>query len=344
MYRKLTIAFFLVAILMVTSWLGSAVAAERDRESKEAQIHQIRERIQKIKAELERDQTEGSIKELKHALKQSNQKLEKLMSGKGEPEKRKDEFPEVQAAIRHTKSTLKELRHVVETLQDKDENSEKLAKLRERIADREAKLKELNALLAQRRENKKKNVNRETQIHNLQGQMRELRHALENNPDSEKTGKWRESLAKSEEKLEQLTAEGHRHQRRDPRGKLITGHVISGTQKDVTIKTLEAGKVMVLRVPMRRGEDGKWVKNANLARITASLRKERLVLARYNEGEEAGAYFLQRIRYIGFPSNEQREKSRAKRREKSEPKAKQESLESLNARIDRVLKKLEGVR
>lgn len=278
MYRKLAVAFFLVVTLMAASWLGSAAAAEKEHENREAQIHQTREKIQKIKAALERDQTEGNIKELQHALKQSNQKLERLMAGEREP--------------------------------------------------------------------KKRNVDRETQIHNLQGQMKELRSALEHNPDSEKAGKWRESLAESEKKLERLTAEGEGHSthRRGPRGKLITGHVISGTREDVTIKTLEAGKVMVLRVPMRRREDGKWVKNTNLARITAGLKKERLVLARYNEGEEAGAYFLQRIRYISFPSDEQRKKSRYERREKSRPKAKQGSLESLNARIDRVLEKLEGVR
>jgi len=267
MYKRLAVVFFLVVTLMMTSWLGNAAAAEKEQENREAQIHQLRGRIQEIKAALERDQTEGNLKELQYALQQSNQKLEQLMAGKRVPKKR---------------------------------------------------------------------ANKETQIHNLQGRMKELRYALENHPDSEKVGQWRESLKESEKKLERLTAEVRQTQRRGPRGKLIAGWVISGTQEDVTIKTLETGKVMVLRVPMRRGEDGERVKNTNLARIAASLKRERLVLARYNEGDEAGAYFLQRIKYISFP--------RVGRREQAKPRAKQGSPESLNARIDEVLKKLEGVR
>ncbi len=337
MSRKLIVAIFLIVTLMMISWLGNAVAAERERGNRDAQIRQLRGRIKELKAALERDQSEGNIKEFRQALKQSNQRLERLMAGGRETRERRDEFPEIQMAIRKARGALRELRQGAKNLQEEGGKPDKLEATRKQIARKEGELKELNALLEKRRADKKKRQDGETQIRRLRGQIQELKYALGHHRDSEKVGAWKKSLKESEGKLERLMAAGRQTQRRRrPRGKLIAGRVVSGTEEDVTIKTLEAGKVMVLRVPMRRREDGTRVKRTDLARVTGSLQKERLVLARYNEGEEPGAYFLQQIKDISFSSGERSERAR--------PRAKKETLESLIARIDRTLKKLERER
>ena len=61
---------------MVTSWLGSAAAAEREYENREAQIYQLRERIQEIKAALEHHPDSEKTGQWKEPLKESEKKLE----------------------------------------------------------------------------------------------------------------------------------------------------------------------------------------------------------------------------------------------------------------------------
>lgn len=85
---------------------------------------------------------------------------------------------------------------------------------------------------------------------------------------------------------------------------LITCWVISGTEDDVTVETAETGKVMVLRVPMRRREDGTRVKMADLVEKVGELRRGQLVLARYSRGEEEGVYFLRDVKELSFARNE----------------------------------------
>lgn len=85
---------------------------------------------------------------------------------------------------------------------------------------------------------------------------------------------------------------------------LITCWVISGTEDDVTVETAETGKVMVLRVPMRRREDGTRVKIADLVEKVGELRRGQLVLARYSRGEEEGVYFLRDVKELSFARNE----------------------------------------
>ena len=76
-------------------------------------------------------------------------------------------------------------------------------------------------------------------------------------------------------------------------GPLVAGWVISATENDVTIETSETATIMVLRVSMRRGDDGKWVRNANLARKTKGLSRGQLVLVKYRLTDEKGIHALQ---------------------------------------------------
>ncbi|MFQ6043910.1 MAG: hypothetical protein ACE5PV_23910, partial [Candidatus Poribacteria bacterium] len=113
---------------------------------------------------------------------------------------------------------------------------------------------------------------------------------------------------------------------------LITGWVISGTEDDVTIETMETGKVMVLRVPLRRREDGKLVKVADLARIAEKLQRGQLILAKYRRGEEEGVYFLRNIKNISF--------SHGKEDEQALLIAKLESLERRLQKIEKAIEEL----
>jgi len=55
--------------------------------------------------------------------------------------------------------------------------------------------------------------NKETQIHQIQEAIKELEHALEHNPGSEKAGAWKESLQENKAKLDRLMGESRKTQK-----------------------------------------------------------------------------------------------------------------------------------
>lgn len=302
MFKKLAVLALIVLSFAVISWSADAEEEVKAREDKEAQIHELRQEIEQLKFKIESEQNENKIEVLKKGLREQVTKLERLMAGS----KPKGEFPEVEMAIERAEGQFKELRRAAEVAKEEGRIYD-LKELQQKLDDKEEELKRYLDLLKQRRSQKKQRDDRELQIHRLQGAIKELGHALENNPDSEKAESWRASLKENRVKLDRLKIEGRKSERqRGPRGKLIAGWVISGTEKDVTIKTIETGKVTVLRVSLRRREDGKWVENPELANMTANLRKESLVLARYTLGDEEGAFFLKEIKVISLGSEEAR--------------------------------------
>ena len=115
-------------------------------------------------------------------------------------------------------------------------------------------------------------------------------------------------------------------------GPLVTGWVISGTEKDVTIETSETATIMVLRVSMRRGEDGKWVRNANLARKVKGLPRGQLVLVKYRLTDERGIYAMQDIKRLSFSANESINRARLT--------AELESLERRLAEVQKAFKEV----
>ena len=202
MFSKLATIVFLT--LMVISWTTTATAAEHT----EAQVHQLNEAIQKLEHALERATTVAKKLELKGALQEYRQKLEELMAGSDEAREFEGEFSEIEMAIRNTRGQLKELRQAVEILGDEGGEPEKLEKLRQQIAQKEARLEELTAHFERiERGEEREHEGREGQIRQVKGAIQELRHALENRPDSEKVEQWRASLAEYEQHLEWLTAE-----------------------------------------------------------------------------------------------------------------------------------------
>ena len=78
----------------------------------------------------------------------------------------------------------------------------------------------------------------------------------------------------------------------------LTAYVISATSEDVTVRLKDSGKVMVLRVPQMRRVERRRVPNTDMIKMVKKLKKNQLIWARYNEGEERGTYFIQEIKKI----------------------------------------------
>jgi predicted nucleic acid-binding Zn-ribbon protein len=150
MSRKFAVLSFLVACFTVVLWSTVALAEEREQESREAQIKQLRGQIGELEQALERADTDKEAAELKGKLQERRKKLERLM---GESRKPGEEFPEIQQAIRRANGNLEELRQAVKALKEEGEQTEKLKELQQRIAQEEKKLVELKNLLKKRRAN-----------------------------------------------------------------------------------------------------------------------------------------------------------------------------------------------
>ncbi len=253
---------------------------------------------------------------------------------------------------------------------DRSERAIEIEKLSEQLKEIQAKLERVSTdsdegekLKGQMREIQKRITqlkargDRRPEGRNLEARVKELRHAIEKDkkqiaelkethPDSPKLKELQQRIAERGNTLERLIAQSGREHAEGVRGRreeqtqlkksrnLITGWVVSGTEDDVTVEMMETGKVMVLRVPLRRREDGKLAKVANLARTAAKLQKNQLILARYRTGEEHGVYFLRNVKPISF--------ARSEGREQPQLIAKMESLEHRLVRIEKALKELLG--
>jgi hypothetical protein len=150
MFRKSAALSLLVACFTVVLWSTVALAEERERESREAQIKQLRGQIGELEQALKRADTDKEAAELKGKLQERRKKIERLM---GESRKPGEEFPEIQQAIRRANGNLEELRQAVNALKEEGEQPEKLKELQQRIAQEEEKLVELKNLLRKRRAN-----------------------------------------------------------------------------------------------------------------------------------------------------------------------------------------------
>ena len=147
--------------------------------------------------------------------------------------------------------------------------------------------------------------NLEQKIAQLKEKIEELAVKIERNPDAEKANEWREMRRKYINELEKLKALLERRKKgadrpsayQRERGEL-TAYVISATSEDVTVRLKDSGKVMVLRVPRMRRVERRRVPNTDMIKMVKKLKKNQLIWARYNEGEERGTYFIQEIKKI----------------------------------------------
>jgi len=340
MSRKLRATFLLILSFAVIVWLASAaIAAEREAvekkevKNKEAQVHELKEKIQELKHQLELGQNAEKAKVLKDSLKEHEAKLEQLMAQS--KKKPKGEFPEIEMAIKRVQANLKEWRQAAEAMQEEGASPEKLAATKQKIAQKEKELEELTAHLEQRRAGREDG---ELQIKRLQGAIKELEYALEHHSDSEKAETWKKALKENKTKLERLMAEQKPKRRETEASKvvkrernIVTGWVISGTERDITIETVESGKIMVIKIPQRRRQNNRF------SRLATKLQKNQLITAKYREGDELerhGVYYLQNFKTISF--------ARSERSEQASVIAKMDSLENRLDKIEKALRELLG--
>ncbi len=171
-------------------------------------------------------------------------------------------------------------------------------------------LEKLLALSRPRREERRL-TDWEIAIKRAEGQLREIEGYLEQlrkkKESEEKIHEFELRLVKARNQLAELRA-GQERGKKNPekrpsayqreRGEL-TAYVISATPEDVTVRLKDSGKVMVLRVPqMRRIENRRRVPNTDMIKMVRKLKKNQLIWAKYNEGEERGTYFIQEIKKI----------------------------------------------
>ncbi len=174
-------------------------------------------------------------------------------------------------------------------------------------------INELEKLLARSRPRKEKRrlTDWEVAIKRTEGQLHEIESYLEqlrkHKESEEKIHEIELRLIKKRKELAELRAGQERRKRvakeipsayQRERGEL-TAYVISATSEDVTVRLNDGGKVMVLRVPqMRRLENRRRVPNTEMIKMVKKLKKNQLIWARYNEGEERGTYFIQELKKI----------------------------------------------
>lgn len=85
---------------------------------------------------------------------------------------------------------------------------------------------------------------------------------------------------------------------------IVTGWVISSTRDDVIIETTETDKAIKLRVPMRRRDDGEWVKNADIASVAEKLPRGQLIMVKYGLTDSPGVFAIRNIKRLSFSDND----------------------------------------
>lgn len=115
---------------------------------------------------------------------------------------------------------------------------------------------------------------------------------------------------------------------------IVTGWVISSSENDVKIETAETDKEITLRVPRRRTDDGKWVKNADIARVAEKLPRGQLIMAKYRLTDAPGVFAILNIKRLSFANNEGRDRPHLA--------AQLELLERRLAQIQKIVKEILG--
>jgi DNA repair exonuclease SbcCD ATPase subunit len=209
--------------------------------------------------------------------------------------------------IAQLKEKIQELRNALE----RDPGSEKAEQWRGYLREYEQRLRSLEqgGETGRPRREERRLTDWEVAINRTEGQLREIESYLvqlrKKKESEEKIREVELRLVKTRNQLAELRARQERRKRgadrpsayQRERGEL-TAYVISATSEDVTVRLKDSGKVMVLRVPQWRRVERRRVPNTEMIKMVRKLKKNQLIWARYNEGEERGTYFIQEIKKI----------------------------------------------
>ncbi len=150
----------------------------------------------------------------------------------------------------------------------------------------------------------------EAAIERTEGQLKELELYIEDlrkkKENEEKIHDAEERIVQKRNELAEFKSLMERRQRQvdqpsayqRERGEL-TANVISSTEKDVTVRVKDNGRVMVLRVRTWRRVEGQRVENREEMNFVKRLKKDELIWVNYTEGEERGSFFILEIKRVG---------------------------------------------
>lgn len=301
MIKKSSLFVLVIAILFMISWSISG-ATQQDEQNLKQKIAQLKEKIEELAVKIERNPDTDMANEWREMRRKYINELEKLLA-QSQPQIRKEEFRELEAGIAQSKEKLHELELALIDMKKKGESERRIGEYQEKMAAEERRLEELIHMLETRRAGRMPAGARiEQQVVRLRAEIQELKMALERNPKSERAEQWMEMIQEREQKLKAQLERRKRGKDRPSayqreRGEL-TAYVISATSEDVTVRLKDSGKVMVLRVPQWRRVERRRVPNTDMIKMVKKLKKNQLIWARYNEGEERGTYFIQEIKKI----------------------------------------------
>ena len=323
MSRKFAVLSLLVVCFTVVLWSTVALAEEREQESREAQIKQLRGQIGELEQALERADTDKEAAELKEKLQERRKKLERLMGESRKSQKSGEEFPEIQQAIRRANGNLEELRQAMKALKEEGGQPEKLKELQQKIAQEEKKLVELKNLLKKLRANAEQKKDRprtklmflpveHANAQNLSKLIREfltplgiivadpdtniivikstpgdleIASAIIKNLDIPRRRGDRERPRGDQPRRRQEQEGRADRPGREENGGVFFGKVLKAGRESLTIKTRDSGEEVTLYVPVRRRDDGTNAPNEELSVHVSRLEPGSNVRVQWRQGD-----------------------------------------------------------
>ncbi len=302
MIKRSSLFVLVIAILFIISW-GVSGAEQQDEQNLEKKIAQLKEKIQELAVKIERNPDAEKAGEWREMHRKYINEMEKLLALLSPRERERE------TGIRQVKEQIQELRNALE----RDPGSEKAEQWRGYLREYEQRLRRLErgGETGRPQREERRLTDWEIAIKRTEGQIQEIESYLvelrKNKENEEEIIEIEQRLVKTRNQLVELKAgqaRGKRNPEKRPsayqreRGEL-TAYVISATSEDVTVRLKDSGKVMVLRVPqMRRIENRRRVPNTDMIKMVKKLKKNQLIWAKYNEGEQRGTYFIQEIKKI----------------------------------------------
>jgi predicted nucleic acid-binding Zn-ribbon protein len=302
MIKKSGLFVLVIAILFMLSW-GVSGAAQQDEKNLKQKIAQLKEKVQELAVKIERNPDAEKAGEWREMRRKYINEMEKLLALLSPRESERE------TGIRQVKEQIQELRNALE----RDPGSEKAEQWRGYLREYEQRLRRLErgGETGRPQRQERRLTDWEIAINRTQGQLHEIETYLEQlrkkKESEEKIHEVELRLVKTRNQLAEFRAQFEKSKRgaakerpsayQRERGEL-TAYVISATSEDVTVRLKDSGKVMVLRVSQWRRVERRRVPNTDMIKMVKKLKKNQLIWARYNEGEERGTYFIQEIKKI----------------------------------------------
>ncbi|HIA70639.1 TPA: hypothetical protein EYN98_32255, partial [Candidatus Poribacteria bacterium] len=192
MLRRVLFLSLFVNLTIVLTSIGVA------NEELDQAIRNTRGNIQELSTALERRPETEKANQWRASLKEYRARLQQLINRR---------FPEIHQAIQQTQEALQELR-----AQAEESQGEQLHEITQRMHKKENQLVKYQQMLEKRLAelNRKNQVKPEEQVRQLEVAIKELEHALEHHPESEKRESWLQDLKQNRKQLAEIRRQHNR--------------------------------------------------------------------------------------------------------------------------------------